>query len=90
MSKLKLRLSNMAQATWSVIGRDMADSKVYAPNHCAILLCNREFLNIQGKGMHNAVVKALAPIFVDKALASSLSNPIPPTSKIGRRLSTVA
>lgn len=40
--------------------------------------------------MYNGAVKALAPIFIDRALASSLSNPIPPTSKIGRRLSTTA
>lgn len=90
MSKLKLRLSNVAKATQSVIGRAVTDSKVYVPDHCPILLCNRKFLKIQGKGMHNGVVKALALIFVDRALARSLSNTIPPTSQVGRRLSTIA
>lgn len=31
--------------------------------------------------MHSGKVEALALIFVDRALASSLSNPITPTSK---------
>lgn len=85
MSKLKLRLSNMTKSTRLVIGSGVTDFKI-----CAILLFNRGFLKVQGKeGMHSGVVEALVLIFVDRALASNLSNPIPPTSKVGMRRTIV-
>lgn len=67
MSKRKLRLSNASKATQVVIARGVTDSRVYVPDHCAILLfiyfnvfSILLFNSVQGKGMHGAAVEALA------------------------------
>lgn len=64
-----------------VIARGATECKVCVPNHCVLLLFNRRYLKVQGKRMHSGKVETLALIFIDRALASSLSNPITPTSK---------
>lgn len=80
----------MAKAIELVIGRGVTDCKVCVSNHCAILLCNRDFFKIPGKEMHNTVAEALALVSVDRAFANSLSNPISPICKVDKRLSTTA